>query len=68
MATRVLGTQMRTFFDGANTCATRIAEARLCSAALKWTSFSAKVRSPVPAESAGAKPVSLIELLPMTFP
>ena len=43
------------------------ARRELCSAAAKYVSFSAKVRSPLLARSAGARPVNSTEPSPRTF-
>src|SRR5579862_9626817 len=68
IATRALDTRMTGLLAETNGPETRMAVAGLASAAIKYSSFSANVRSPDRALSAEAKPVSGVSPLPMTSP
>ena len=65
---RAFLTRMMTLLVEANAPETKMADAALASAAAKWVSFSAKVRSPGTARSAELKPVSATVPSPMTSP
>src|SRR5215204_385594 len=65
---RALGTRINVLEDDFRSPATRTAEAALFSARANQISLSAKVRSPLRAVSAGAKPVSRTVASPSTVP
>ena len=67
-AIRALGTRIRTLRAEVKGPSTKMAAAALCSALAKKASFSAKVRSPALAVTAGAKPVRTMEPSPRTSP
>ena len=67
-ATLGFATRMTTFVAEGEAPDERIAEAEPASAAAKYESFSANVRSPGPALSAEAKPVSTTAGSPSTSP
>src|SRR5689334_18862951 len=67
-ATRAFVTRTSVLDEDLNSGPTRMAEAALCWARENQVSLSAKVRSPLRAASAGAKPDSSIVPSPSTVP